>query len=111
MIAGQQDDGLVEPIELRRCPVEQVVTHPTVIEQISSNEHRVHVLGQRQVDRAGERFLLAIRLIGAEVAIRHVQHLRRWPPIIRRHERAAGWRLDMCPKYPPSKWESHMDMS
>ena len=73
VIAGDHHDGQRETIELRHGPVEQRVGDTRVIEQVAGDEHRVDLFRERQVDRLGERRLLAPAVVAREMAVGGVE--------------------------------------
>ena len=77
VVPGDHHDGQREAVELGDGPVEQRVGDPRVVEQVAGDEHRVDLLAQREVDRLGERRLLAPAVVAREMAVGGVEDRRR----------------------------------
>ena len=84
MVAGQDDNRLVEPIELGVNERDGLVGHAVVIEEVAGDQHQIDVVRQGSIDDAPEgaamapvmrRLLLGIAIpIAAEMHVGGVKN-------------------------------------
>ena len=55
VVAGQDDDGLMEPAELEAHEGDELVGHAVVIEQVAGDQDQIDSIGQGAIDDAPER--------------------------------------------------------